>query len=117
MPGRINYFELASPDPDATRAFYGPLFDWQFGDSGAQGYASVEQDAGGLWDTKGIGGGTWAIFYVQVDDVQATVDRAVELGATVAMPPVDNGQIEFAHILDPQGNRIGVWKPNAPSTA
>jgi predicted enzyme related to lactoylglutathione lyase len=35
----------------------------------------------------------------------------VELGATVAVPLVDNGAIEFAHLVDPQGNRFGVWKP------
>jgi predicted enzyme related to lactoylglutathione lyase len=113
MPGRMNYFELGSPDPEATRNFYGPLFDWRFGEPGPQGYGTVDQDAGGLWDTTAIGGGTWAIFYLQVDDVQATVARAVELGATVAMPAVDNGAIVFAHLLDPHGNRIGIWKPNA----
>jgi predicted enzyme related to lactoylglutathione lyase len=71
----------------------------------------VEGDRGGLWDTSGIGGGSWAIFSAQVDDVAAAVARAVELGATVAVPLVDNGAIEFAHLVDPQGNRFGVWKP------
>jgi predicted enzyme related to lactoylglutathione lyase len=109
----MNYFELASPDPEATRSFYGPLFDWEMTVPDPQGYGSVQQDAGGLWDTSGMGGGTWAIFYVQVDDVQATLDRAVELGGSVTLPLVDNGQIVFAHLLDPHGNRVGVWKPNA----
>ena len=31
--------------------------------------------------------------------------------AVVAVPLVDNGQIEFAHLLDPLGNRFGVWRP------
>ena len=58
-----------------------------------------------------MGGENWAIFYVHVDDVQATIDRAEELGARVAMPFVDNSAIEFAHLIDPQGNRFGIWRP------
>jgi predicted enzyme related to lactoylglutathione lyase len=27
------------------------------------------------------------------------------------VPYVDNGAIEFAHLVDPQGNRFGVWRP------
>jgi len=74
-------------------------------------YSMIENDKGGLWDTSAMGGTSWAIFYVQVDNVQATLDRAQELGATVAVPLVDNGQIEFGHLVDPHGNRFGIWKP------
>jgi len=58
-----------------------------------------------------LGAGTWAIFYVQVDDVTAAISQAESLGATVAIPLVDNGRIEFAHVVDTQGNRFGVWRP------
>ena len=74
-------------------------------------YSMIETDKGGLWDTSAMGGTSWAIFYVQVDNVQAALDRAQELGATVAVPLVDNGQIEFGHLVDPHGNRFGIWKP------
>ena len=37
--------------------------------------------------------------------------RLWHLGATVAVPLVDNGQIYFAHLLDPLGNRFGIWQP------
>ena len=74
-------------------------------------YSMIENDKGGLWDTSAMGGTSWAIFYVQVDNVQAALDRAQELGATVAVPLVDNGQIEFGHLVDPHGNRFGIWKP------
>jgi len=33
------------------------------------------------------------------------------------VPFVDNGSIEFAHLLDPQGNRFGVWHPKSPDWA
>jgi predicted enzyme related to lactoylglutathione lyase len=109
MGNVVNYFELGTPDAGATRSFYGTLFDWQIGDSGD--YRMVEGDKGGVWDTATMGGGSWAIFYVQVDDVQATIAKASELGATVLAPFTDNGPIEFAHLQDPHGNRFGVWRP------
>ena len=74
----------------------------------------VNGSAGGLWDTTGVGGGSWAIFYVQVDDVAATITRAQDAGATQLLPAVDTGAIEFAHLADPQGNRFGIWRPKTP---
>jgi len=38
----------------------------------------------------------------------------LRLGASVAIPFTDNGAIEFAHLLDPLGNRFGIWRPKAP---
>ena len=29
MANKIDYFEIGSPDPAASRAFYGGLFDWE----------------------------------------------------------------------------------------
>ena len=60
-----------------------------------------------------MGGTSWAIFYVPGGRGRCglAVDRAQELGATVAVPLVDNGQIQFAHLLDPHGNRFGIWTP------
>jgi hypothetical protein len=111
MSNQVDYFEVASSDPDASRAFYGGLFDWNIGEASMPArYSPVNTDAGGLWDTTEMGSGNWAIFYVHVDDVNDAVAQAVELGATVAIPFVDNSTIQFAHLVDPQGNRFGVWK-------
>ena len=89
-------------------------FGWTIGDPSPVGYRMVNRDAGGLWDTTGLGGASWAVFYVQVDDVAATIAQAEVLGATVLMPLVDNGTIEFAHLADQQGNRLAVWPPKTP---
>jgi predicted enzyme related to lactoylglutathione lyase len=109
MANVVNYFEVGTPNVGATTAFYSGLFGWQISESGD--YRMVAGDKGGVWDTSTVGGGAWAIFYVQVDDVQATIDRASGLGATVVLPLTDNGPLEFAHLQDPQGNRFGVWRP------
>lgn len=112
MGDSVNYFEIGSPDPQAAKAFYETLFGWLIEDpTGPVPYSMVEGGGGGLWDTSGIGGATWAIFYVQVADVRAAIERAESLGASVAVPFIDNGGIEFAHLLDPHGNRFGIWRP------
>ncbi|MGB6454669.1 MAG: VOC family protein [Streptosporangiaceae bacterium] len=112
MADVVNYFEIGSPDAQAARAFYGGLFGWEFGEPAMPArYSMIEQDKGGLWDTSAMGGASWAIFYVQVDDVRAATARAQELGATLAVPLVDNGRIEFAHLIDPHGSRFGIWRP------
>lgn len=112
MADEVNYFEIGSADPAASKAFYEGLFGWQVGEpSMPAGYSMVNEDKGGLWDTSAMGSANWAIFYVQVDDVHKAVARAEELGASIAIPPVDNGAIEFAHLTDPMGNRLGIWRP------
>jgi len=111
MTAVVNYFEFGSADPDAARRFYRSLFGWTFSEPSPVGYTMVNGEEGGLWDTTSMGSATWAIFYVQVDDVAAAISQAESLGATVAIPLVDNGRIEFAHLFDTEGNRFGVWRP------
>ncbi len=102
MTNDVNYFEIGSPDPETSRAFYGALFDWNVGEPSMPArYSMVNEDRGGLWDTSEMGAANWAIFYAQ------------ELGAAVIVPLVDNGAIEFAHLTDPLGNRFGIWRPKA----
>ncbi len=106
----VNYFEIGTSDPETARAFYGELFGWHFGAANPGGYAGVNENEGGLWDTSQIGGGSWAVFYVEVVDIHATLQAAVERGAETVRPLVDNGSILFAHLADPAGNRFGVWQ-------
>lgn len=110
MPNTVNYFEIGTPDAAKTTAFYRDLFGWQIGEA-SDGYGMIDGDKGGVWDTTAIGGGSWAIFYVQVDDVKGVIDKATRFGATVVVPFTDSGPLEFAHLQDPQGNRFGVWRP------
>ena len=114
MTNDVNYFEIGSGDPAVSREFYGSLFGWDIGaPSTPAQYSMISEDRGGLWDTSQMGGANWAIFYVQVEDVQQAIDRAQELGATMVIPAIHNEQIEFAHLIDPLGNRFGIWRPRA----
>ncbi|MDQ1136611.1 putative enzyme related to lactoylglutathione lyase [Microbacterium sp. SORGH_AS 1204] len=104
-----NYVEIGTPDPEAARRFYGSVFGWEFGAADGD-YAPVNGNAGGLWNTADIGAEAWAVFYIEVTDIRAIVDAAVQAGAEVVRPIIDTGVIRFAHLSDPSGSRFGVWQ-------
>jgi predicted enzyme related to lactoylglutathione lyase len=110
MTNQVDFFEIGTTDPAGSQAFYGGLFGWEFGDPTPAAYRYVGSGAGGLWDTTAMAGDNYAVFYVHVDDVQASLEKAVSLGAKVVIPFVDNGQIQFAHVTDPQGSRFAMWR-------
>jgi len=50
--------------------------------------------------------------YVQVDDLQAYLDKANQLGGKTLVPPVEIPEPgSFAWLADLDGNIIGLWKP------
>ena len=53
----------------------------------------------------------YTIFYVQVDDVQACLDKAAALGGKTLVPPVDIPTGKFAWMQDPEGSTVGLFKP------
>jgi predicted enzyme related to lactoylglutathione lyase len=108
---KVDYFEIGTPDPDGTKSFYAELFGWTIGAPSPADYCMVNETEGGIWDTSAIGGGSYAIFYVHVDDVDAVVKKAEALGAKVVVPATSNNAIDFAHLVDLHGNRFGVWRP------
>lgn len=112
MTNHVNYFEIGTPDPETARAFYGDTFGWDFGPASPGDYRMIDGAGagGGLWDSSGAGGDTWAVFYVEVDDIHATAALATAHGADTVIPLVDNGTILFTHLRDPLGNRFGLWQ-------
>ena len=57
-------------------------------------------------ETGATGG---AIVFWHVDDLQATLDRLVELGATAYQPIIDRGHgFVTATVVDPFGNVLGI---------
>ena len=48
MANEVDYFEIGTPNPEASRTFYGGLFGWTFGEPSPQAYSMVNGGAGGL---------------------------------------------------------------------
>jgi predicted enzyme related to lactoylglutathione lyase len=116
-PNTVAWFQIGTDQPASAREFYGGLFGWNVvQDPDSEGYdlisyAGSRQPAGGIAQTAG-GTENHATFFVLVEDVAAVCARTEQLGGKVLNPPVKtpNGLI-FAHLLDPSGNRFGVFTP------
>jgi predicted enzyme related to lactoylglutathione lyase len=120
MINGIGWFEIGTNDPQSVQRFYGDLFGWQFGAPEEMGGAyreittpAADSIGGGLFDTGGAVP-NYAVFYVQVTDVAATVRAAESAGGKVLVGPKDTGNgLIFAQLLDPTGNQFAVYSPPA----
>jgi predicted enzyme related to lactoylglutathione lyase len=128
------WIDLMQPDLDATMAFYGGLFGWDFevrtppGAARAYAYARID----GLL-VAGVGGplaGTgdpsgWTT-YIWVDSADETAAAVVASGGQVLLAPVDLPHAgRVAVCTDPSGAVLGLWQAaenrgaelvNAPGT-
>jgi predicted enzyme related to lactoylglutathione lyase len=51
------------------------------------------------------------VFYIQVDDPQAYLDRIQQAGGKTVVPVTElPGLVTFAQFADPQGNVVGLLK-------
>jgi predicted enzyme related to lactoylglutathione lyase len=102
-PAPIIHFEITGPADETLRRFYADVLGWTI-DARGPGYALVTtpQLRGAIveGETPSLSVG------VGVADLDAAVAAAVDSGATVVMPPTNNGWVTKAQILDPCGNPI-----------
>ncbi len=113
----VAFFEVISPNQERAQKFYAELFSWQVSaDPAMGGYALVDTGAGPGAVGGGIGASmapedTGVKIYMRVDDLEAYMSRAEQLGGARVTPPMelpgDFGTI--AIIADPDGNRVGLW--------
>ncbi len=111
----VVHFEVLGKDGDKLRQFYGDLFKWKINADNPYNYGLVDtQSEAGI--PGGVGGSgenpEWAgvTFFVQVADLQASLDKAESLGGKTIMPPTEMEMVTFAFFADPEGNRIGLVK-------
>jgi hypothetical protein len=117
MPNPLCHFELMTNDPAACRKFYGGIFDWKFDDRSMPGYTLVNTGAepgGGIFPKPPHAPGACMNVYFQVEDVEATLAKAVQLGARIVVPRSNIPNVgEFALFADPEGIVVGLFKPLA----
>ncbi len=113
----VAFFEVVSTEPERAQKFYGELFGWEVAaPPGMGGYALVDTGAGEGAVGGGIGpsqgpGDTGVKIYMRVDDLEAFLARAEQLGGTPLVPPMDlpEGYGRIAIFADPDGNPVGLW--------
>ncbi len=116
MGSPVVHFEIACKDGEAGQSFYKELFGWKITSDNPWNYGLVDTES----DT-GIGGGITGVqpemshpgvmVYVEVEDLQATLDKAESMGGKTTMPIMEiPGMVILAHFTDPDGNIIGIVK-------
>jgi predicted enzyme related to lactoylglutathione lyase len=120
MAAPVTHFEINVKDGKRAYAFYSDLFGWKVQDLPGANYGMVDTGV-----KMGINGGIgqveasdWprSVFYVQVEDVQAHLDKAVSLGGKIVAPLiVIPDMVTYALFSDPEGNVIGLIQgPQTP---
>jgi uncharacterized protein len=111
-------FEIIAKDQQKAKAFYSAVFGWTY-QAGASGFAYVHFPVHAQPLLGGIGQAQKNVpgfapgcnFYLLVDDLDATIDKAVHAGGQRFVEPTPVDGYCFAMIHDPEGNAIGLIKP------
>lgn len=117
-PNAFSWAELMARDTDAARAFYGATLglgtqDADMGDGNTYTMFVIGEDgvAGTLPPPMEQIPTHWHV-YLGAADAAATAERAVQLGGSVAMGPVDTPIGPMATIKDPHGATFSVIQMN-----
>src|SRR5262249_5709613 len=113
------WHECNVPDAEAAKAFYTGLFGWETKDMdmGPMGtYTILENNGmgvGGIMPTVGDMAHVpphWSV-YIATDDVDASAEKATELGAEVMVPAFSIPTVgRMSLIKDPQGAHFWLFK-------
>ncbi len=119
--GTPAWADITVPDLEVARAFYGPLFGWEFEvggpDTGSYTQAVVDgRRVVGLGEPLGDDPApppAWCL-YLATDELATTVAAATEAGAQVALPPMDVLDLgSMAVLVDAAGAAFGLWQSGA----
>jgi predicted enzyme related to lactoylglutathione lyase len=137
MASFVVHFEIHASEPQRLVDFYTALLGWRFAPFRDAAYWTIDTGEGAITSHdepgEGINGGlvprqgpapgpgapvNGSTVVVMVDDVDATVRRALELGGDEAVAPYDmDGVGRLAYLRDPDGNVLGVVRPTAEHLA
>jgi predicted enzyme related to lactoylglutathione lyase len=114
--GRFAWYELLTTDMAAAKVFYGRVVGWDAKDgSAAFPYTILTADhaeVGGLMElppeARRMGAMPRWVGYVEVDDIDGTVDRLKRLGGSVFVPPTDSNIGRVSIVADPQTATFGL---------
>jgi uncharacterized protein len=115
MDNPVVHFEILGRDGSELIDFYRDVFGWPLQSHTLPGWPSYAI----MEPAEGIGGAVGSadaapngavVVYVEVDDIDESLNRAVARGASVALPvtSVAGTDLSVAWLKDPQGNLIGL---------
>lgn len=117
-PGTLCWHGVGARDPEATAAFYAGLFGWtpvssEDADAPYTTFVDGGEPVGALFPITPAMGDMPSMWtpYFAVEDADAAVARAVELGGTVLRPLRDLPPGRRAVLRDPQGATFSILRP------
>ncbi|MCU1656759.1 MAG: glyoxalase [Pseudonocardiales bacterium] len=118
-PNTLSWNELLTRDYDAAKNFYASVFGYTYTELGDENfqYATIEVDGntvGGIGsmppDVPAQMPPHWRVYFA-VDDTDAAIAKAVQLGGTVLRPAQDMPYGRWGDVADPQGAMFSLIKP------
>ena len=116
-PGTVVWWDLLTEDPSAVLDFYRQLFGWDIAEHSERHWVVSHhgQPIAGISRIRGDRPDVREAFWlagIAVSDVDAAIDRARGLGATIHIEPQDSaGYARFAVISDPEGIPVMLLNP------
>jgi predicted enzyme related to lactoylglutathione lyase len=109
----LSHFEWSSTDLERTKTFLEGLFGWKI-KSWSDNYMVIyppEGPDGGIMKVDKVEPGKSPCIYIEVDDIEPYLEKAVELGGKIDVPKTEIPKVGwYAHILDFDGNTIGIMQ-------
>ena len=114
----VVHFEIGCRDKERTESFYTNLFEWSstpYGPAGAQIDTGSGRGVNGHITSLGHEPHNYVLFYVEVDDIPAYLEKATALGATVMVgdTEIPGTDSRFAWVMDPEGTLFGLYSSAA----
>src|SRR5690349_18073973 len=110
----VVHFEILGQDAGALQGFYREAFGWKVDTENPAEYGIVDTQAdeginGGIAAAQ-EGGSGWVTFYVQVPDLDGSMQKVEHLGGKRLAGPMEvpGGGPRLALIADPEGHTIGL---------
>jgi predicted enzyme related to lactoylglutathione lyase len=121
MANTFDWVEIMTGDLEETASFYQQLFGWKvthrdtadgfdvgiFDTGGEPRLENLRR--GGIWE-RPPGEALGVMVYVVVDDIEAVLQRVLDLGGQVITGKTPQGPAFRACFADPSGNRFGLWE-------
>jgi uncharacterized protein len=114
VPGALCWNELYTPDLDAAQSFYSGVFGWEYQpfENSPEPYFVVMNQGRGNGGIRGLAEPSmppnWLVYFA-VEDIDAGMAKASELGGTNMMGPIDIGIAKVAVVQDPQGAAFALY--------
>ena len=109
----VCHVEISVSDALKASSFYKNLFDWEIDNMMGDDYIffkTCDGPGGAFSKVEGHTAGNNVVYYIEVDDIEAYLKRAVELGGKQVVPKSEiPGHGWYGHAADPDGNLIGLF--------